>query len=110
MTDLARQLKAEFKRHEALCQKVLTTFHLLSNKARFRIVCLLARGEFCVHDIAEVVGGCNVSNISQQLKILSLAGVVAKRRDQKRILYRLKNEQVRALIEFLQKQHLGKGP
>jgi DNA-binding transcriptional ArsR family regulator len=110
MTEIARQLKMEFKRHEALCQKVLTTFHLLSNKARFRIVCLLARGEFCVHDISEVVGGCNISNISQQLKMLSLSGVVSKRRDQKRILYRLKDDKVRELIEFLQQQHLGKGP
>ncbi|MCX8157494.1 MAG: metalloregulator ArsR/SmtB family transcription factor [Verrucomicrobiae bacterium] len=101
MTPLARQIQADFKRNEATCQKALTLLHLLSNKARFRIVCVLARGEFCVHEICEIVGGCNLSNISQQLKMLTLAGIIKKRRDQRRILYSLKDPRIAQLVEFL---------
>lgn len=101
MTPLARQIQADFKRNEAVCQKALTLLHLLSNKARFRIVCVVAKGEFCVQEISEIVGGCNLSNISQQLKMLTLAGVIKKRRDQRRILYSLKDPRIAQFIEFL---------
>ena len=79
-------------------------FNLLSNKGRFRIVCLLARGEFCVNEITEVVNEGKLSNISQQLKILTLSDVIERRRDNHHILYRLKDERVRNLVEFLQEQ------
>ena len=94
-------MRLEFVSNEAVCAKVLTLFHLFSNKARFRIACLLARGEFCVQEIAEVVGAGRLSNISQQLKMLTMAGVIVRRRDQNRILYTLRDERVRTMIEFL---------
>jgi DNA-binding transcriptional ArsR family regulator len=100
----------EFQSNEAVCARVLTLFHLLSNKARFRIVCLLARGEFCVHEIAEVVGAGRLSNISQQLKMLTMAGVIVRRRDHTRILYTLKDERIRTMIEFLRLQFLETEP
>jgi len=99
-------MRLEFLSNEAVCAKVLTLFHLLSNKARFRIVCLLARGEFCVHEIAEVVGAGRLSNISQQLKMLTMAGVIVRRRDQNRILYSLQDERIRTMIEFLRVEFL----
>jgi DNA-binding transcriptional ArsR family regulator len=98
------QLRLEFQNNEAVCARVLTLFHLLSNKARFRIVCLLARGEFCVHEIAEVVGAGRLSNISQQLKMLTMAGVIVRRRDHNRILYTLRDERIRTMVEFLRVQ------
>ena len=100
------QLRLEFQSNEVVCAKVLTLFHLLSNKARFRIVCLLARGEFCVQEIAEVVGAGRLSNISQQLKMLTMAGVIVRRREQNRILYTLKDARIRTMIEFLRVQFL----
>ena len=42
-----------------------------------------------------------MSNISQQLRMLRLAGVVAKRRDKKQILYSIADERIGGLIEFL---------
>lgn len=96
----------EFQGNEAVCAKVLTLFHLLSNKARFRIVCLLARGEFCVHEIADVVGAGRLSNISQQLKMLTMAGVIERRRDQTRILYTLKDKRIRRMVNFLRVQFM----
>ena len=82
-------------------------FRLFSNKERFRIGCLLARGEFCVKEITEVVSEGKLSGISQHLKYLTLSGVVERRRENQRILYSLKDERVRKMIEFLQKQFLN---
>ena len=95
-----------FERNEAVCRHVLSLFQLFSNKGRFRIACLLTRGEFCVNEIIAVVGG-KASNISQQLKILTLSGVIERRRVERRILYSLKDKRVRAMIGFLQKQFLN---
>jgi DNA-binding transcriptional ArsR family regulator len=69
-------------------------------------VCLLSRGEFCVNDIMDVVNEGKLSHISQQLMILRLAGIVQKRRSKKLILYAIKDESVRRLIEFLCRQYL----
>lgn len=96
----------EFESNETVCGKVLTLFHLLSNKARFRIVCLLVHGEFCVHEIADVVGAGRLSNISQQLKMLTMAGVIVRRRDRTRILYSLKDERILELVQFLRAQFM----
>jgi DNA-binding transcriptional ArsR family regulator len=109
MNSTCRAIKAEFRRNSALCERVVTLLHLISNKVRFRIVCLLARGEFCVHDIMDVVNESKLSNISQQLAILRLGGIVQKRRSNKLILYAIKDERVRRLIEFLCLQYLKKG-
>ena len=99
-------MKEVFKRNEAVCTRVLGLFLLFSNKGRFRIVCLLARGEFCVQEITEVVGE-KASNISQQLKMLTLSGVIERRRVEQRILYSLKDKRVRRMIQFLQDQFLN---
>src|SRR6266542_3922899 len=106
MNDVARETKKAFQQNEAVCARVISLFHLFSNKGRFRIACLLARGEFCVNEISEVVNGGKLSNISKQLKILALYDVIEKRRDDQRILYRLKDKRVGKLIEFLQKQFM----
>lgn len=100
------EIKREFQSNEAVCGKVLTLFHLVSNKTRFRIICMLARGEFCVNEIVHVVSAGKLSNISQQLKMLTLAGLIEKRRDSKHILYSLKDERVREMIGFLRRRFL----
>lgn len=101
-----QKIKREFNRNQQVCEKVVGLFHLLSNKVRFRIVCTLLHGEACVQEIAEVVSGGQMSNISQQLRMLRLAGVVEKRRDGKQILYRIEDDRVRELIEFLRGRFL----
>jgi DNA-binding transcriptional ArsR family regulator len=107
MNAVARQVRKEFQGNAVLCSRVITLFQLIANKTRFRIICLLARGEFCVNDIVEVVDGGKLSNISQQLKILSLAGLIERRRDQKNILYSLKDPRIRLMIEFFREQFLS---
>ena len=108
MNARSRTIKEEFRKNSAICERVVTLLHLISNKTRFLIVCLLSRGEFCVNDIMDVVDEGKLSNISQQLGMLRLAGLVQKRRDNKRVLYGIKDERIRRLIEFLCLQYLKK--
>jgi len=107
MNALARQVKKEFEGNEMVCARVITLFQLIANKTRFRIICLLARGEFCVNDIVEVVSAGKLSNISQQLKILTLAGLIERRREQKHIIYSLKDERIRHMIDYFRAQFLS---
>jgi ArsR family transcriptional regulator len=104
VNEIGQELKEVFQKNEAVCARVIGLFQLFSNKGRFRIACLLARGEFCVNDITDVVGEGKLSNISQQLKILTLSNVIERRREGQRILYRLKDERIRSLVGFLQKE------
>lgn len=107
MKPVCRELKDAFRKNEAVCARVIQLFQLFSNKGRFRIACLLARGEFCVNEITEVVSEGKTSNISQQLKILALSGVIERRREDQRILYRLKDQRVGSMIQFLQDNFLN---
>src|SRR6266496_1967314 len=107
MNSVCRELKEAFRKNETVCAHVIQLFQLFSNKGRFRIACLLARGEFCVNDITDVVSEGKTSNVSQQLKMLALSGVIERRRENQRILYRLKDQRVGKMIHFLQEQFLN---
>jgi DNA-binding transcriptional ArsR family regulator len=102
-------VQAKFKSQEAVCHKVLSTLSLFANKSRFRILCALCESEFCVNELVEAVGLGKVSNISQQLKMLTLAGLIAPSRRNKNIIYRLKDERVRAIVQFLEHHYVKKG-
>ena len=106
MKHACQKLKAAFEQNEAVCDRVNQLFHLLANKGRFRIVCLLCFGEFCVNDIAEVVSEGRLPNVSQHLKMLTLAGVIERHRQGQNIFYRLKDERVRNIIGFIRSQFL----
>ncbi len=107
MNNIGRELKAGFQRNEVVCARVIQLFQLFSNKGRFRIACLLARGEFCVNEITDVVSEGKTSSISQHLKMLTLSGIVERRRVNQRILYRLKDKRVGKMIQFLQDHFLN---
>lgn len=104
------EIKEQFDNNRVVCEKVIGLFHLLSNKPRFRIACMLMHGEACVQDIAFVISGGKMSNISQQLKMLRLSGVIKKRREGKQILYSIADEKVAHLIEFLRAEFLENQP
>src|SRR6516162_5686749 len=107
MKTVCRELKEAFKKNEAVCAQVIGLFQLFSNKGRFRIACLLSRGEFCVNEITEVVSEGKTSSISQHLKMLALSGVIERRRENQRILYRLKDQRVGRMIQYLQREFLN---
>ncbi len=98
------EIKQRFADNEEIGRQVITVFSLMSNKTRFRILCMLAEGDFCVNEIADTVQIGKMSNISQQLRILTLAGVLEKRRDKQRVIYHLCDPRIGALIKYLEKQ------
>lgn len=107
MKSVCGTVKSQFERNEAVCSKTLDLLQLVANKVRFRIICLLLRGDFCVQEIAGVVGHGGLSNTSQQLKILRMAGIVGNRREERKMVYFLSDERVRTMIKFLQKEFLA---
>ena len=75
-------------------------FRLLGDPTRVAILhALLAGGELCVCDLAEVVDvGENV--VSQAMRLLRAADVVRTRRDGRQIHYRLADAHVRMLLDL----------
>jgi len=98
------QIKQRFADHEDVCRRVIGILSLLSNKTRFRILCVLAEGDFCVTEIVDAVQAGSLSNISQQLRILTLAGVLEKTRRKQQVIYHLRDRRLATLIETLEKQ------
>ena len=70
----------------------------LSNPARLELLDLLAQGERSVEELADAAG-MKLSNTSAQLRVLTLAGLLAARRSGSRVYYRLADEQVGAFAE-----------
>ena len=100
-------IKTRFKNNELVCEKIIHIFSLISNKIRFRILCLLLEGDFCVSDIVDIIQIGKLSNVSQQLKLLTMSGIIEKHRDKKQIIYHIKSEEVKQMIEFLHANYLN---
>ena len=104
MARTIEELKQRFAGSEVVCGRVIEILSLMSNKTRFRILCMLADGDFCVTEIVDTVQTGKLSNISQQLRILTLAGVLEKTRKEQHIIYHLRDRRLARLIEILEKQ------
>src|SRR5678816_2852943 len=73
----------------ALGVKPLTRlFRALGDETRLRIVALLAHGELCVCHIERALG-LSQPNVSRQLGVLRMSGVVDARRDGTWVYYRI---------------------
>jgi len=101
-------IKDQFESNEVICEKVVGLFHLFSNKVRFRAACMLMYGEASVNEIAEVITDGKMTNMSQQLRVLRLAGVIRQRRDKKRVIYSLADPKIARMIEYLREEFLNK--
>jgi len=102
-------IKEQFDQNQMVCEKVVGLFHLLSSKVRFRTVCMLMYGEASVQEIAAVVTDGKMTNISQQLRVLRLAGLVNKRKDKKQVIYSLADPKIAHVVEFLRAEFMGQG-
>ncbi len=100
------EIRDKFNNNELVCEKVINIFSLISSKIRFRILCTLKDGDFCVNDIVSVIPEAKISNISQQLRLLTLSGVLEKKRVKKQIFYHFKDEKIKKLITFLEETYL----
>ena len=104
MSRTVEEIKQRFASNDDVCRNVIEILSLMSNKTRFRILCVLAEGDFCVTEIVDMIQTGKLSNISQQLRILTLAGVLDKTRREQHVIYHLRDHRVAGLIEILEKQ------
>lgn len=75
-------------------------FKALAHPMRVQIVEYLAQGEKCVCEIIPYVGK-DQANVSQHLAILREQGILEDRRDGSRVLYRIKDMRVLAIIALV---------
>ena len=101
-------LKERFSANDEACGKLMKVLDLSSSKTRFRILCVLREKDFCVSDITDIVEEGKVSNISQQLKILTMSNIISRYRVEKRIFYRLEDQRIKNIVDFLHEQFMNK--
>ncbi len=75
-------------------------FKALSHPARVRIAVRLLRGDCCVSE-ARAVLDISQPNVSQHLKILKDAGLVAGRRQGTKVCYRLADPRLARVLRIL---------
>jgi ArsR family transcriptional regulator len=73
---------------------------VLGNEDRLLLLCQLSQGQMCVSDLEEALD-IRQPTLSQQLGVLRNEGVVATRRDGKRIFYSVADAKVMRVLEVL---------
>ena len=76
------------------------TFKALAHPVRVRLLRRLLERDCCVHD-AEKCLGISQPNVSQHLRVLRLAGIIAGERKKTRICYRIADERVRYILKIM---------
>jgi DNA-binding transcriptional ArsR family regulator len=99
----ARALARELFVDQDKCTQVLNMFSLCANAVRFKILCLLDAGDLCVNEIVTALDA-KYSNVSQQLKILTLAGYLSKYRVKKSIYYHLADSRIKEILSLLREK------
>lgn len=89
---------------ERRCTDIQQLLSTLSNPVRFRILCALRIQPFTVGDLVEITDS-NLSNISQHLKMMWMAGYITKRRDGKQVYYALEDSRIDAAIDQLERMY-----
>lgn len=90
---------------EERCIRVADTLSMLANARRLKILCLLTERDRSVDELVQAAGS-SFSATSQQLKLLTLAGFLERRRDGRNIFYRLKDERVLSILHHLKSIYL----
>ncbi len=98
-SEIMKSIKERFD--EDRCLRVERMLSIMSNPVRFHILCALERESFSVSELVELTGG-KLSNVSQQLKMMTLAGYVTKERLGKQSIYTIKDEKIGKLIKKLE--------
>jgi len=79
-------------------EKVSKIFSLLGESARMKILLSLMEGELCVYHICEITGA-KQSATSQHLRKLKDNGIIKCRKEANQVLYSLKDEHIRTIIQ-----------
>jgi DNA-binding transcriptional ArsR family regulator len=93
------QIRSKFS--EQRCSQISQLMAVLSNPVRFHILCALRYQPFTVSELVELTEA-RVSNVSQQLKMMLLAGYLAKERRGKQIYYKLQEQRIALLLNQLE--------
>lgn len=72
-------------------------FRAVGDIGRLHVLVLLSHGELCVSGLAEELDE-NMSTVSQRLLALRRQGLVARRREGKRVFYRLADQHVLDIV------------
>ncbi|NOZ78741.1 MAG: helix-turn-helix transcriptional regulator [Acidobacteria bacterium] len=86
--------------HDGDCGEVRDFVAVFANRLRLKLLCRLAEGPACVHELVEATGD-RQSNVSQQLKILHEADFVRRRRVGARVYYEIDNPVTLEVLDFL---------
>jgi DNA-binding transcriptional ArsR family regulator len=76
---------------------------VLANTDRLLLLCQLSQRELCVSELEEMLD-IRQPTLSQQLTVLRDEGLVATRRDGKRIYYSVSSEAAKAVLQVLYQQ------
>ncbi|HOK39792.1 MAG TPA: metalloregulator ArsR/SmtB family transcription factor [bacterium] len=82
---------------ELSLQKLSTTFKIIADPTRIKIIALLSEKELAVNDISKLLS-LSQSLISHQLQILKSANLVRYKRKGKKIFYRLDDIHIKNLL------------
>ncbi|MFO1490675.1 MAG: metalloregulator ArsR/SmtB family transcription factor [Kiritimatiellia bacterium] len=83
-------------------------FKALGNPIRLMVVDVLANGERCVNDLAELAG-CDQSTMSGHLSALRLRGMITMERRANQVFYRLKDPCLTQIFCCILDRPAGKG-
>jgi ArsR family transcriptional regulator len=78
-------------------EKATKALKAMAHPLRLKILCVLNKGEMTVLDVVAAVGSSQ-SNISQHLDILRSKEIVSSRRDGNKVLCKVKDERVLAMV------------
>jgi DNA-binding transcriptional ArsR family regulator len=86
---------------DTLLEEVARLFSLLSDPTRLRLLSTLhEHGELVVGEVAARTG-ISLPNASQHLTRLAAAGVVARRREGRTVVYRIADERIEQLCDIV---------
>jgi DNA-binding transcriptional ArsR family regulator len=97
--EIIERIKAKF--NDERCDQVAQLMSVMSNPIRFHLLCALSCESFTVSELVELTGA-GVSNVSQQLKIMTLAGYLRKERRGKQTHYILQEQRISLLLDQLE--------
>jgi DNA-binding transcriptional ArsR family regulator len=99
---IIREIRRNYS--ERRCTDIQQLLSTLSNPIRFRILCALRTQPFTVGDLVAITDS-HLSNISQHLKMMWMAGYISKRRDGKQVYYALEDPRIHTAIDQLERMY-----
>jgi DNA-binding transcriptional ArsR family regulator len=90
----------DLQKMEGAAERASALMKTLGHSGRLMILCNLAGGERSVCDLAEELG-MSQSSLSQHLARMRSEGLVDTRRESQTVYYRIREGEVRSVIELL---------